>query len=120
VFRDLESAVVADLCAGDRTVLALGGGAVLREQNRDHLRQAGKVVWLQATPATIRARIAADPATADRRPPLTRAGGLAEIEDVLARRAPIYQQCADLVVDTEEKTPAEVAAEIVAELQLTS
>ncbi|MEX0712312.1 MAG: shikimate kinase, partial [Pirellulales bacterium] len=52
-FRDLESSLLAELVERDKTVLAAGGGAVLRPANRALLRSAGKVVWLQADAATI-------------------------------------------------------------------
>ena len=52
-------------------VLATGGGVVLRPGNRDLLAAAGRpVVWLTAPADVVRARLAADPTTADRRPAL--------------------------------------------------
>ena len=115
-FRDWESGVVAELCARRRTVVALGGGAVLREANREAVRAAGPVVWLTAAVDTILARLEADQTTAARRPKLTTLGGRAEVEAILAQRTPIYLGCATLVVDTEAKTAAQVADEIVAGL----
>lgn len=113
-FRDLESAVLADLLARDRQVVALGGGVVLRPANRAAIRAAGRTVWLQASPQTLSQRIAADATTAARRPNLTAAGGISEITAMLAQRQPFYRECAGLAVDTENKTPAEVAEEILA------
>src|SRR6266446_280163 len=78
-FRDLEAAVLTELVQRDRAVLALGGGIVLRTANRELLRQVGTVVWLTAEPETIARRLAADAATASRRPNLTTVGGLEEI-----------------------------------------
>jgi shikimate kinase len=116
-FRELETEVVADLCARSRHVIALGGGAVVRQQNRDTiLASSATVVWLTASVATIAARLAADTATSRRRPPLTSLGVQAEIEALLAERAPIYQQCATFVVDTDHGSPADVADQIVANL----
>ena len=115
-FRDLEADVVADLCQRERTVLALGGGAVLRESNREWLSNCHQIAWLQASAAAIARRLEADPATADRRPNLTNRGGLHEIEQMLVQREPIYRACATLEVDTEAKDPAEIADEIVASL----
>ncbi len=115
-FRDLESAVIADLAAGQRHVIALGGGAILREQNRQALVGRGQVVWLQASPETLLARIAADPTTAQRRPNLTGQGGLAEIRSLLDERTPLYRQCAHVVIDAEQLQPAEIARRIVASL----
>lgn len=112
-FRDFEAAVVAELATRRGVVVALGGGAVLREATRDTVRAAGPVVWLTASVDTIASRIVADTTTLSRRPDLTAAGGRAEIEALLSERTPIYAACATFVVDTERKSPAEVADEIV-------
>lgn len=117
-FRDLESQVLANLVTRDRAVLALGGGVVLRPENRARLAEGGPVVWLRADPETILARVEADATTAARRPQLTSRGGLEEVRQLLAQREPWYRQCASLEVDTRGKSPAEIAAEIVAALPL--
>jgi shikimate kinase len=113
-FRDCESSVLAELCAGKRQVLALGGGVIVRNQNRELIKSSGKTIWLSADPATLWWRIAADHSTSARRPNLTAGGGLEEIRRILAERLPLYRQSADWVVDTEDKSPADVAAEILA------
>ncbi|HEY2147980.1 MAG TPA: shikimate kinase [Pirellulales bacterium] len=118
-FRDLESAVLADSIGRERTVLALGGGAVSREMNRERLRLVSLVVWLEAEPETIAARMADDPTTASRRPNLTTAGGLEEIRRLLAERSSHYQTCCGLAISTDDKTPADVVAEILARLPTT-
>jgi shikimate kinase len=115
-FRNLEANVVAELCGRQRNIVALGGGAVLRDANRIAIRRAGVVVWLTASVDTLARRLAADESTASRRPNLTPSGGLTEIETLLATREPIYRACATFEVDTESKTPAEIADEIVARL----
>ena len=117
-FRDLESAVLCDLAALDRHVIALGGGVVLREQNRVLLRQRGKVVWLTAAPETLFSRISADATTAARRPDLTAHGGLDEIRSLLAQRTPLYSASADLTVNADRLNPDEIAGKIVAALAL--
>jgi shikimate kinase len=116
-FRDWEARVVALLSRKRRSVVALGGGAVLRDENRRAICASGPVVWLTASVDTILERVAADSTTASRRPNLTTAGGRAETEFMLATRAPLYRQCATLVVDTEGKTSAEVAEEIAGKLE---
>jgi shikimate kinase len=117
-FRDAETAALEELCRLEDVVLAVGGGAVLREQNRRLLSGCGRVVWLTADVETIVRRVERDEATASRRPKLTSVGGRGEIEQLLAQREPIYRQCAELQVDTREKTPGQVADEVVARLGL--
>lgn len=114
VFRDLEQATVADLAQRDNTIVALGGGAVLREANRRAIQGRGLTVWLQAAPATLLARISADPTTSDRRPNLTAQGGLAEIEKLLHERQPHYSACAQRTLDTEGRTCEQLAEQIAA------
>ncbi len=118
-FRDLETAVVGDLVKRDRSILALGGGVVLREKNRLLLRSScgprrSKVIWLKASAETLHERIQADAATAARRPNLTADGGLPEVRQLLAVREPLYRQCADLEIDTESKSMEAVAEEVAA------
>jgi shikimate kinase len=114
-FRDFESTAVAAL--KKRSVMALGGGAVLRESNRQAIaRTRGPVVWLTASVETILDRVAADKTTSARRPNLTTGGGRDEVESLLAQRVPLYRECATLVVNTEGKSAAEVADEIAAQL----
>jgi shikimate kinase len=117
-FRDLEAQVVAELAAAEQTVLALGGGAVVREQNRAALAGRGKVAWLMASPETLWRRIEADSLTASRRPNLSAMGGINEIIATLDARRDLYRACADLEVDTEGKTPAQVADAILEGLGL--
>jgi shikimate kinase len=117
-FRDLESQVVADLAGRSNAVLALGGGAVMREANRRAIAAQGRVVWLTASPETLLRRVEADPATAARRPNLTTSGGITEITATLDARQAAYRACAHLTVDTEEKTPIQVADAILQQLDL--
>ena len=117
-FRDLESAVIAELCRRDRLVLAAGGGAPLRPANCQAMHSGGKVVWLRASAEAIRARMAGDATTASRRPNLTGQDPSAEIVHLLALREPIYAASADLEVDTQQKSPEQVAGEILARLSL--
>lgn len=117
-FRRREADVIKDLAGRDGWIVALGGGAVLREDNRRAVADRGKVVWLKAAPETLAARIHADPTTAERRPNLTAQGGLAEIRDLLARRAPLYAAWADLAVEADRQSPAEIAERICRELHL--
>ena len=117
-FRAHESEVVAELATRKRCVLALGGGAVARADNRQALARHGRIVWLQASPEVLWQRIQHDQATAARRPDLTPSGGIIEIIATLDARREIYRQCAELAVDTEGKTADQVADAILARLGL--
>ncbi len=117
-FRDWESQMVADLAGRERCVLALGGGAVMRPGNRAAIGAQSRTVWLRALPETLWRRINQDQATAGRRPNLTTEGGITEIIATLDARNPIYRQCAQWEVDTEGKSPTEVADAILAQLDL--
>ena len=112
-FRDKEDAILADLCKLERHVIATGGGIVLRPENRQRLAQAGRVVWLTADASTLWQRLQEDATTPERRPTLS-VGGLAEIEEMLRVREPLYRSCAHQVVDTRQRSAAEVAALVLA------
>ncbi|MDY0169697.1 MAG: shikimate kinase [Thermoguttaceae bacterium] len=116
-FRDLEARVIADLCRRADLVLAAGGGAPLREESRQRMRTAGKVVWLKATPETIHHRMTADATTPGRRPSLTEYDPIREIIELLDRREAIYRETAHLELDTEGKTPEDLTTEILDRLQ---
>jgi shikimate kinase len=109
-FRDAEAALLVELVARDDLVLATGGGVVLRPENRRLLTERGRpVVWLQAPAGVIRARLAADPMTSDRRPALSGRDPLDEVETALLEREPLYRACVDLVVDAATDEPATIA-----------
>jgi shikimate kinase len=115
-FRDLESAVLDELCTCRRLVIATGGGVVLRPANRQRLKTAGRIVWLTADAKTLWQRLQGDTTTAERRPNLTPAGGLAEIEEVLRVREPLYREVAEFAVDSGNQSPEAVAALVLARL----
>ncbi len=107
-FRERERQVLIDLLSRDNLVVAAGGGAVLNAATRHDMRAAGPVVWLRASAERLHSRITSDDSSEQRRPDLTRAGGLQEVELLLAERTPLYRECATLTVDTDGLTVAEV------------
>lgn len=115
-FRRIEREVMADLLAGNEVVVSAGGGAVLDKGTRRDMRAAGPVVWLTASAATLWRRISGDADTAEQRPDLTDAGGLAEVEQLIAQRAPLYRECARLVIETDRDSAATIVDHILAEL----
>lgn len=91
---------------GVDTVLALGGGTLTVPQARKLVLARTRCVWLRASLDTVRSRLGGSDASR----PL-----FADAEALYAARAPIYAQ-APFAVDTDGKTPAEVAGEILAVL----
>ena len=116
-FRKLERAVMAELLQRDRTLIAAGGGAILNEQTRDEIKQAGPVVWLNGSAETLWNRIHGDTQTADRRPNLTDQGGIAEVETLLTQREPLYRECASVIIETDSQSLNELAESILAALR---
>ena len=96
-FRNRESAMLEDLCAQQGIVLATGGGAVMREANRELLRRCGKVVYLRTAIQTQLRRTARD----RNRPLLQTDDPKARLEELMRIRDPLYREIADLIVDTD-------------------
>ncbi len=114
-FRERETELLSSLLSTCDGVLATGGGVVVREANRRLLVARGRpVVWLDATPESVRRRLEADPATAARRPSLTGGDPFAEVERILREREPLYAEVADLRIDTSHVSPGEVVDRIAA------
>ncbi len=116
-FRALEAQVIAELLQRDKLVLAVGGGAILNPESRAAMRQAGPVIWLQASPEALLQRILGDATTADRRPSLTNQDQRTEVETVLKQRWPIYEASATHIVNTEGRTVETIVTEIAAALE---
>ena len=65
IFRNLETQELRGLTEHQNIVLATGGGAILRKENRELLHLIGRVVWLHANPETLFTRtMAKDDASA--------------------------------------------------------
>src|SRR5262249_20284087 len=112
-FRNRESSVLEDLCERTETVIATGGGVILRAENRARIQDRGIVAWLSADPRTLWARMQVDPTTASRRPNLS-TGGLVEVQELLASRESRYRECADLEVPVANVSPEQAADAILA------
>nr|WP_259367382.1 MULTISPECIES: shikimate kinase AroK [Pseudomonas] len=112
-FRDREQAMIAELCGLDGVVLATGGGAVMREANRQALHQGGRVIYLHASVEQQVGRTARD----RNRPLLRTANPEATLRNLLETRDPLYREIADLVVETDERPPRMVVIDILERLQ---
>jgi len=116
-FRQLEKAALIEVAHPPPAVISVGGGAVTDRENIDNLRATATLVWLTAPAEVLWQRIASDPTTASTRPRLTDETGLAEVQQLLAQRSPLYEQASDLTIETTEQTPLDVAEAIVAALR---
>lgn len=110
-FRDKETFEVRQVAGRDGVIVDCGGGVIERPENIELLRNSCRIVWLQASVPVIVARIGGD----DGRPALTAGKTFTEeIAEVLARRTPVYASAAEFIVDTDNLSPEEIVARIVA------
>lgn len=119
VFRDVEAQVIADLTSRNELVIAAGGGAPMREESRKAMRKGGQVVWLQASPETVHARMTGDATTATRRPNLTDRGPLDEIKHLMSVREPVYRESAHLEIDTDGRSLGSIVDGILDQIDVT-
>jgi len=114
-FRDWEDRTLRDLALSHPgSILATGGGAVVRPANRRILAEHGFVVWLRAEPAELARRLDADHRAGLERPSLTGAGTIGEIASVLEARNAFYAEVANVAIDTTGQRPEEIAQKILA------
>jgi len=107
-FRARESAVLLELAALHDIVLATGGGAVVREENRRVLMQNGTVVYLRAASEDLWQRT-----RHDRSRPLLQTGDRrAKLEQLFIQRDPLYREVATLIVDTGKQSLRSLAQQI--------
>lgn len=111
-FRRRERMVIRVDLPEDRAVIALGGGAFTNDENIRILQATSRLVWLRGTHETLWKRMEGDPATMATRPDLTPEGGLAEVRRLASLREPIFRMVAEFSVDTDGKSPEDVAGEI--------
>jgi shikimate kinase len=109
-FRALEAAAVAEALASHEGVLALGGGAVLDPTTRT-LLDGHRVVFLRVGLSEAVKRVGLGVGR-----PLLLGNVRSRIKALLDERTPVYESVATLVVDTDERTPDEVAARVMEEL----
>lgn len=115
-FRMLERALLQEKAGQQKIVLAVGGGAIEHEDIWQLLRAHYFIIWLQADKKTILSRMAADDKTSTQRPALTSQNLEDEIEEILARRSPLYASGSDMAVDTATGTPKQLVEQILSTL----
>nr|MDO8110862.1 shikimate kinase [Candidatus Sigynarchaeota archaeon] len=110
-FREIEIATIKAASTIENAVFSLGGGAVLNSINIMYMRRGAVIICLSARPDIIHQRIIAD--GKENRPLLAKPDPKAEIERLLALRAPFYVSATSLLIDTSSMTPDEVAIAII-------
>jgi shikimate kinase len=95
-FRKREAQMIADLSRVPGRVIATGGGAVLREENRANMMASGFVVYLNVPPQTLWERTRHD----RNRPLLQVADPLGKLSELHTHRDAFYREVADLIIDS--------------------
>jgi len=111
-FRKREVTIIEELTRQPGIVLATGGGAILDPRNRENLKTRGHVIYLHATVKQQLRRT-----KKDRNRPLLQTGDpRARLEQLFAVRDPLYQQTADLVIETDGMRVRDVVKKILRRL----
>jgi shikimate kinase len=112
-FRRREAAMIDELTLLDGIVLATGGGAVLREENRLNLKQRGVVIYLYASVDQLFERTSRD----HNRPLLQTENPRQKLQELMEQRDPLYREVADMVVHTDDRSIRSVVKEILVRLK---
>jgi shikimate kinase len=104
-FREREKEVIAQLVKLEQVVLATGGGAVLNADNRAAIKQSGTVIYLHASVDEQLRRTS----RSHNRPLLKSSDPRAVLEGLMAVRRPLYEEVADVFMDTTGRQVAAVA-----------
>lgn len=114
-FRDIESQALKDLLDQKiPMVLATGGGAILRPENRQLLRTQSKVFYLKTPAKEIAQRLSADTT----RPLMQGHDPLQKLTQLLVQREPLYLQVADYVIDASGQNTASVGKKLAMQAEL--
>ena len=112
-FRDREVTAIDEITQEKDVLLATGGGAVLRTENRFNLSARGTVVYLKTSVDQQLARTAKD----KNRPLLQIENPREVLEKLMAQRDPLYTEIADVTIHTDDRNPKYVVQEILKKLQ---
>ncbi len=110
-FRDREQSMIEELCSEQGVVLATGGGAVMRLENRQALRK-GIVIYLHTSVDQQLERTSRD----KNRPLLQQPNPREILQRLLDLREPFYREIADIIVETDTQSPKIVVQELLSKL----
>ena len=112
-FRKREQDAIDALTQKSNIVLATGGGAILKPENREHLKNRGVVIYLHSDISHLLERTKHD----KNRPLLQTDDPGAKLRELMAIREPLYRETADIVINTGEKSIRSVINVILAQLK---
>ncbi len=112
-FRDRESKVISELAGQSDQIIATGGGAILRPENRAVLRQGGTVIYLNVLPSQLYERTRLDP----NRPLLQVEDPRQKLVDLFNQRDPLYREVADIIVNSLGGSIAQLVKQVERQLQ---
>lgn len=112
-FRMKETEILKEIGVAS-SIVTTGGGVILKDENRQFLKENGTVVFLQCEPEVIVNRLKGDLTR-----PLIKEKSLSEIVDMYHARLPIYLECADIVIDTTNLTIEEATELIMERINIT-
>lgn len=113
-FRKRETAMLDELTEKKGIVLATGGGAILKPENRQFLMSRGTTIYLYANIDTLLERTSKD----RNRPLLQTEDPHAKLEELLDIRDPLYRETADIIIDTGKDSVRLALKEILEKLQV--
>jgi shikimate kinase len=113
-FRTIEAEVIDDLTQRSGTVLATGGGAVLRPENRERLHERTQVVYLRSTPEELFRRLRHD----THRPLLQVADPMRRLRELFRDRDPLYRKTAHFVVEAARPSVSSLLGMVLMQLEL--
>jgi len=108
-FRQMETKCLQELMTiKDERIISTGGGLPMKVENHELLKRLGTVVYLRISSKGVWERLKNDTT----RPLLQCDDPGTKIEELMAKRAPVYEQAADVVLDVDGKTMEEVLTEL--------
>jgi shikimate kinase len=110
-FRDMETRLLEKLMNMQNSVIATGGGIVLREQNQVILQKIGKRVYLKVPQAELLQRLKND----RKRPLLKEKNPESVLNKMFEERSLLYEK-AECIMDTGHQSPQNIASEIIRKL----
>ena len=107
-FRQQEKQILVEISRQSNLVVATSGGIVLTRENVERMKETGEIVYLSASPGTLWERVQ----DKKDRPLLQTDDPAAILHGLYRQRLPLYESAATVTINTDHRTPEEVAEEI--------